>query len=174
MIFFYHVASMTSKPRVQWFNTMIWLRYTHKGITIIQTLYDIHESIYREKRNTTTVNPRTNPSTPEVRHLRCVGESPGHPWFHSFDLGRWVRRCRRIQGERHCVEVHVRFWRIGYELQHSDVHLEFADNVSLTFPNQKNGIKDDLVTHQRTGDALFCPVKGITIIQTLYDIHESI
>ena len=53
----------------------------------------------------------------------------------------------------------IRFFRNGHELQHSDAHLEYADNVSLTFPNQKNGIKDDLVTHQRTGDALFCPVR---------------
>ena len=31
--------------------------------------------------------------------------------------------------------------------------------MSLNLSNQKNGIKDDLVTHQCTGDILFCPVR---------------
>jgi hypothetical protein len=44
-------------------------------------------------------------------------------------------------------------------LQHDDAHLELADSVTLNFPNQKNGTKDDQVTHQRTGDTLFCPVR---------------
>ena len=29
----------------------------------------------------------------------------------------------------------------------------------LHFSNQKNGVKNDIVTHQRTGDTLFCPAR---------------
>ena len=50
----------------------------------------------------------------------------------------------------------IRFFKDGSELDHTNPHLEHADSVSL---NQKNGIKDDTVTHQRTGDTLFCPVR---------------
>ena len=53
----------------------------------------------------------------------------------------------------------IRFFRDGSELQHSNLHLEFADSVSLHFSNQKNGVKNDIVTHQRTGDTLFCPTR---------------
>jgi len=53
----------------------------------------------------------------------------------------------------------IRFSKSGLELEHTDPHLEHADSISLTFTNQKNGVKDDQVTHQRTGDTLFCPVR---------------
>ena len=53
----------------------------------------------------------------------------------------------------------IRFSKNGRKLSHADPHLEHADIVSLNFANQKNGIKDDLVTRQRTGDTLFCPVR---------------
>ena len=53
----------------------------------------------------------------------------------------------------------IRLFRNGFKLSHSNSHLEYTDSVSLNFANKKNGIKDDLVTHQRTGDTLFCPVR---------------
>ena len=53
----------------------------------------------------------------------------------------------------------IRFFKDGSDLDHNNPHLEHADSVSLTFGNQKNGIKDDTVTHQRKGDTLFCPVR---------------
>lgn len=54
------------------------------------------------------------------------------------------------------IEVHQLF-RYGIEINHSDPYLEHANRASLNFANQKNGIKDDVVTHQCTGDILFCP-----------------
>ena len=45
------------------------------------------------------------------------------------------------------------FFRNGIELKHSEPQL---NNVSLNFANQTNGTKDDIVTHQGTGDILFC------------------
>lgn len=53
----------------------------------------------------------------------------------------------------------IRFSKNGIELFHNNPQLELADSVSLTFTNQKNGIKNDRVTHQRTNDILFCPVR---------------
>ena len=51
----------------------------------------------------------------------------------------------------------IRFFKDGSELNHTNSHLEHADSVSLTFTNQKNGIKDDTVTHQHTGDHFSAP-----------------
>jgi hypothetical protein len=51
------------------------------------------------------------------------------------------------------------FFKNDSKLNHADPHLEHADSVSLNFANQKNGIKDDSVMHQHTGDILFCPVQ---------------
>lgn len=48
MIFFHHMAIMTSKPPLQTYNTLVCTHYVHKGITIIQKLYDIHECIWKE------------------------------------------------------------------------------------------------------------------------------
>jgi hypothetical protein len=53
----------------------------------------------------------------------------------------------------------IRFSKIGFELKHTDPHLELVDSISLNFTNQKNRVKDDLVTHQRPVDTLFCPVR---------------
>jgi len=59
---------------------------------------------------------------------------------------------------------HIQFFKNGRKLRHDDAHLEYANSVSLTFRNQKNGIKDDLVLLQGTGDTLFCPIRSFAKI----------
>ena len=39
-----------------------------------------------------------------------------------------------------------------------------AERVTITFENQKNGIKMDRRTHQRSGDPVLCPVKRIAAL----------
>ncbi len=73
-------------------------------------------------------------------------------------IGAFFFACRSCEylkvpaGEKKKIEIlrlkDIRFFRDGSELQHSNLHLEFADSVSLHFSNQKNGVKNDIVTHQ--------------------------
>ena len=53
----------------------------------------------------------------------------------------------------------IRFFKDVAELGHSNLHLEHADSGLLNFANQKNGIKEDIVTQQQMNDTLFCPVQ---------------
>ena len=57
-------------------------------------------------------------------------------------------------------------------IDHNDSGLhDKAERVTLTFEDQKNGLKMDRRTHQRTGDTVLCPVKRIaSLIDRIYRI----
>jgi hypothetical protein len=44
------------------------------------------------------------------------------------------------------------------ELDHNSDDLTTARRVTITFENQKNGLKNDRRSHERTGDLVMCPV----------------
>jgi hypothetical protein len=44
------------------------------------------------------------------------------------------------------------------EIPHTSAQLSSAFRVTVTFENQKNGLKMDRRTHERTGDPVMCPV----------------
>ena len=44
------------------------------------------------------------------------------------------------------------------EIPHTSPKLSSAFRVTVTFENQKNGLKMDRRTHERTGDPVMCPV----------------
>lgn len=44
------------------------------------------------------------------------------------------------------------------ELDHGTKNLQSARRVTVTFENQKNGLKNDRRTHEKTGDPVMCPV----------------
>ena len=44
------------------------------------------------------------------------------------------------------------------EMDHNAEDLATARRVTVTFENQKNGLKNDRRTHERTGDLVMCPV----------------
>ena len=53
------------------------------------------------------------------------------------------------------------------ELEHNCPELMLsAERVTLTFENQKNGLKMDKRTHQRTKDPVLCPVKNLVSLVT--------
>jgi hypothetical protein len=48
------------------------------------------------------------------------------------------------------------------EIPHlSPAEIRFAKRVTVTFENQKNGLKMDKRTHERTGDSVMCPVRRL-------------
>ena len=49
------------------------------------------------------------------------------------------------------------------EIPHSSPNeLRLARRVTVTFENQKNGLKRDKQTHERTGDNVMCPVRRLS------------
>jgi hypothetical protein len=46
-------------------------------------------------------------------------------------------------------------------IPHSNPQLSNAARVTITFENQKNGMKNDRRTHQRTNDEIMCPVRRL-------------
>jgi hypothetical protein len=44
------------------------------------------------------------------------------------------------------------------EIPHTELRISSACRVTVTFENQKNGLKMDRRTHKRTGDPVMCPV----------------
>jgi hypothetical protein len=46
----------------------------------------------------------------------------------------------------------------NWELDHHTGDLTTARRVTVTFENQKNGLKNDRRTHEKTGDPVMCPV----------------
>jgi hypothetical protein len=62
------------------------------------------------------------------------------------------------------------------EIPHSSPkELRLARRVTVTFENQKNGLKLDKRTHERTGDAVMCPVKRLSslVLRVLSNIPNS-
>jgi hypothetical protein len=53
----------------------------------------------------------------------------------------------------------VTFRRRHTRLSHSNNLLAFADTVTITFIDQKNGNRFEEITQHKTGDPLFCPVR---------------
>jgi hypothetical protein len=52
----------------------------------------------------------------------------------------------------------IRFFLGKRELPHTSPDLHRADCVTINFEYQKNDVRDDIVTQQRTGDPILCPV----------------
>lgn len=50
------------------------------------------------------------------------------------------------------------------EIPHKSAQLSAASRVTVTFENQKNGLKMDRRTHERTGDPVMCPVLRLASI----------
>jgi hypothetical protein len=56
----------------------------------------------------------------------------------------------------HCI----RFWNSQRQIiHHQSTNLPLADRVTVTFMNQKNGLKMDSRTQERTTDHIMCPVR---------------
>jgi hypothetical protein len=54
-------------------------------------------------------------------------------------------------------------------IEHDSPALAQAHRVTITFVNQKNGMKNDRRTHQRTGDPIMCPVARLaSLVQRIY------
>jgi hypothetical protein len=54
-------------------------------------------------------------------------------------------------------------------VHHRSPILYLAERVTLTFENQKNGLKMDRRTHQRTGDPILCPIQRIaSLVERIY------
>ena len=56
--------------------------------------------------------------------------------------------------------------------------IELATRVTVTFEDQKNGLKMDRRTHQRTGDPVMCPVRSLTslvrrILETVTGFNDD-
>jgi hypothetical protein len=57
----------------------------------------------------------------------------------------------------------------NHEIEHASPHLGAAERVTLTFEDQKNGLKMDRRTHQRTGDPVLCPVRSLaSLVARIY------
>ena len=55
------------------------------------------------------------------------------------------------------------------EVDHKSPFLHLSERVTLTFENQKNGLKMDKRTHQRTGDSVLCPVRRLaSLVERIY------
>ncbi len=62
------------------------------------------------------------------------------------------------------------------EIPHSSPQeLRMARRVTVTFENQKNGLKMDKRTHERTGDNVMCPVRRLSslVLRVLESVPES-
>ncbi len=74
-----------------------------------------------------------------------------------------MRSCEylKVSGQRKtkilCIR-NIRFFNGKRQLSHSDHLLHLADSVSITFEHQKKDVKNDIITHHRSGDKLLCPV----------------
>jgi hypothetical protein len=74
-----------------------------------------------------------------------------------------MRSCEylKVSGERRTSVIqlgHIRFFKGGRELKHSDPKLKTASTVSITFVLQKKDEKFDTVTHHRSNNKKICPV----------------
>ena len=57
----------------------------------------------------------------------------------------------------------------NHQIDHASPHLSTAERVTLTFEDQKNGLKMDRRTHQRTGDPALCPVRSLaSLVARIY------
>jgi hypothetical protein len=57
----------------------------------------------------------------------------------------------------------------------SSLELRMARRVTVTFENQKNGLKLDKRTHERTGDNVMCPVRRLSslVLRVLSSVPDS-
>jgi hypothetical protein len=75
-----------------------------------------------------------------------------------------MRSCEyiKISGKRKTKLLtlkNIRFFKGKQLLKHNDKLIHLADNISITFEQQKKDTKNDIITHYRTADPLLCPVK---------------
>jgi hypothetical protein len=75
-----------------------------------------------------------------------------------------VRSCEyiKVQGPRKnklLTLKNIRFFNGNRLVKYSDPKLHHAECVSITFELQKRDTKNDIITQQKSGDAVLCPVK---------------
>jgi hypothetical protein len=107
-------------------------------------------------------------------------------WLQTIAYFWCMRSCEYsdVQGERRTKLLCVRNIRF-FDSNNRDIskqynYIEFASTVSVTFEFQKKEVRNDTISHQRSGDSLamgeMCPVKAMAnIIKQIrsYDISDE-
>lgn len=60
-------------------------------------------------------------------------------------------------------------------INHRSPDLQRAERITLTFENQKSGVKMDCRTHQRTPDEVLCPVRRLaSLVARIYQMVPAV
>ena len=106
------------------------------------------ELIFQElQRNTST-----------IRAITIIQLAIG-TWFFAMRSCEYLKVPGERKTERLCLR-NIRFFRGGREIKHANRTLTSCDYFSITFEDQKNGEKNNIITMQCTYDLVLCPVRA--------------
>jgi hypothetical protein len=91
---------------------------------------------------------------------RAIVQLTGLGIFFAFRSCEYLKVTQAEQRQTLQIRLrNIRFMKGGEVIPHSHPHIDFADNVAITFERQKREQKHDTITHEATGDSVLCPVR---------------